>query len=189
MRANPALQAATAGLQAAERRVQAVRLGYRGELRAELDAGAFERRFGGDDKVAVGLVLELPLYTGGAKAASLAKVRAEVRQSRADLVRRELELRQAVLDLWLEIQRLHAQREQVEVLGRYRDLYLDRSRARYELELTADLGDAMVGTSDHSLQQARTEYAIALAWARLDALTGSLLPAAESGAPTAEKMP
>ena len=139
--------------------------------------------------VAAGLVLELPLYTGGAKDAELAKAWAEVRERRASIARQELELRQAVLDLWLEISSLRARLEELDSLGRYRDLYLDRSRALYELEVTADLGDAMVGTSDHRLQQARAEYDIALAWAHLDALTGRLLQAPNQTDPEQEETP
>ena len=54
----------------------------------------------------------------------------------------------------------------------YRDLYLDRSRARYELDLQTDLGDAMVRFSDARLQAARVKYQLELAWEQLDAITG-----------------
>jgi outer membrane protein TolC len=190
LQANPRLQAERAQLQAAEDRVRVARLSYRGELRGEFEAGAYNRRFSRDDPFAAGLVLELPLYTGGAKDAELAKAWAEVRERRAGIARQELELRQAVLDLWLEIGSLRARLEELDSLGRYRDLYLDRSRALYELEVTADLGDAMVGTSDHRLQQARAQYDIALAWAHLDALTGRLLQQApEQTDPEQEETP
>ena len=112
-----------------------------------------------------------------------------MRERRAGIARQELELRQAVLDLWLEIGSLRARLQELDSLGRYRDLYLDRSRALYEMEVTADLGDAMVGTSDHRLQQARAEYDMALAWAHLDALTGRLLQAPDQTDPDQEATP
>ncbi len=189
LEANPRLQAERSQLHAAEDRVRAARLSYRGELRGEFEAGAYNRRFARDDPFAAGLVLELPLYTGGAKDAELAKAWAEVRERRAGIARQELELRQAVLDLWLEIGSLRARLQELDSLGRYRDLYLDRSRALYEMEVTADLGDAMVGTSDHRLQQARAEYDMALAWAHLDALTGRLLQAPDQTDPDQEATP
>ena len=42
----------------------------------------------------------------------------------------------------------------------------------YQQEVRADLGDSMVQSSAARLRAAETEYAIALTWARLEALTG-----------------
>ena len=53
-----------------------------------------------------------------------------------------------------------------------RDLYLDLSRALYEQEVQADLGDAMVKSSEARLRTAETEFAIARTWARIGLLTG-----------------
>lgn len=55
----------------------------------------------------------------------------------------------------------------------YRDLYLERSRALYELEVTSDLGDAMVQLSEAQLFKAQTFFELAVAWAKLDSLLGS----------------
>jgi hypothetical protein len=90
---------------------------------------------------------------------------------------RELEVRQLVLDLWLEIQNLRARAGELEILGESRDLDLDLRRSRYEFEVASDLGDAMTEISDYRLQKAENDYQLALAWARLDALTGRLLNA------------
>ncbi|MEF3193885.1 MAG: transporter, partial [Halothiobacillaceae bacterium] len=54
----------------------------------------------------------------------------------------------------------------------YRELYLDRSRALYEMEVSTDLGDSMVQMSDARLRSMRTLFALSLAWAELDALLG-----------------
>jgi len=187
---NPELQALRAELQAAVERVRAARLRYRGELRGELEAAAYSREFARDDPLSAALVLEIPLITGGEMDAELARERARVRDKRARIAAKELEVRQVVLDLWLEIASLQARRRELATAGQFRDLTLDRSRALYELEVTSDLGDSMVGTSEQRLREAETDFQIALAWARLDALTGRLaagVPEAAAGATVAEE--
>ena len=51
-------------------------------------------------------------------------------------------------------------------------MYLDRSRALYEMEVKTDLGDSMARTTEARRRRVETEYRIALAWARLDAVLG-----------------
>jgi outer membrane protein TolC len=126
-------------------------------------------------------VLEVPLCDGGLRDAEVARERARLHELQAQLGEEELRVRQTVLELWLELDLLRAQRDEVAALGHHRELYLDRSRALYEMEVNADLGDSMTLISDHRLRQAATDFSIALAWARLDALTGKT-PDADQGA-------
>jgi outer membrane protein TolC len=126
------------------------------------------------DPLAAALVIEVPLFSSTYDAA-LAKQIARLHQQQALLAGGELELRQAVLDLWLEIQALRDKQKEMAALGAYRDLYIDRSRALYELEVKSDLGDAQAQISDYQLQQAMADYELAMAWANLDALRGVLI--------------
>lgn len=112
----------------------------------------------------------MPLYTGGARDAGLAAARAQQREAAA-----RLELRQAVLELWMALDELRLRTEELRVLSEYRDLYLDRSRALYELEVRADLGDAMVQTSAVRLERAELALQWRLIQARLQALAGRLV--------------
>jgi hypothetical protein len=85
----------------------------------------------------------------------------------------ESHLRLEVLRLWQELQRL-----QLEIAGRnierdYREHYLDRSRAEYELEYKTDLGDSMVLYSRSNAERLRALYAFELAYQRLGALVGA----------------
>lgn len=64
------------------------------------------------------------------------------------------------------------QQDESKALADYRDLYLDRSRALYELDIKTDLGDTMTQTSAARLRGAATRDALALAWAQVDALLG-----------------
>jgi outer membrane protein TolC len=137
-----------------------------------VEATHYERLLGSRDPLAAGLVLDIPLYSGRRVDASVARQQAELYDTQARIRQHELDLRQAVLETWLEIQRLSTRREQARVRSDYRELYLDRSRALYELEVQTDLGDSMTQWSAAMLFAAQAEFELALAWERLALLTG-----------------
>ena len=62
----------------------------------------------------------------------------------------------------------------------YRDWALERSRAEYELEMKTNLGTSMAETQNALLRRKRVEYQLALALARLAALSGELPTVQES---------
>lgn len=172
--ANPALAELRARVKAAEQDLTASKAGGRPVLSAEVEAAAYNRKLGSSNPLEAGLVLEWPLLDGGRSSAEVAASRAELRRLRAELAREELTLRQQVLDLHLQLDQSRVELERLAVLADYRDLYLDRSRALYEMEVQADLGDAMVQTSSVRYQHAKALYDWMLAKARLDALAGEL---------------
>ncbi|OOG23208.1 transporter [Thioalkalivibrio denitrificans] len=158
--------------EAASQRMAASRAERRPTLSAEVEAAHYERVLGGRDPLAAGIVLDIPLYSGRRVDASVARQQAELYDVQTRIRQHELDLRQAVLETWQEIQRLRTRREQSQVRSDYRELYLDRSRALYEMEVQTDLGDAMTQWSAAMLFAARTEFELALAWERLALLTG-----------------
>jgi outer membrane protein TolC len=170
---NPRLEALRAEVEALAERVLAARRDASPVLRGELEAGAYASPRPSDDELSAALVLEWPLMSGGRVEAEVARARAALRAKRAELAEAQLEVRQAVLEQWLELDALGAEREAVSRLAEYRELYLDRSRALYALELTTDLGDAMTRISEVRWREARAELHTELAWARLDALAGA----------------
>ena len=103
---------------------------------------------------------------------AVSRYQAQLAQVQGQLDKTQLGVRQAILDAWLELETLYVAREEDTGYADYRDLYLDLSRALYEQEINADLGDAMVKTSEARLRSARTEFAIARTWARIGLLTG-----------------
>jgi outer membrane protein TolC len=170
---NPRLLALRAQGEAARLRVAERRKGTYPTLQAEANTGYWARDLGNNrESFGASLILDVPLYQGGRVGAQIATEQAQARRVQAEIAALEHELRQAVLEAWQEIQILTTQRDQARVLSDYRDLYLDRSRAEYELELKTDLGDAMVEQSAARLFVARTEFALALAWAELATLVG-----------------
>ncbi|MES9965245.1 MAG: TolC family protein [Candidatus Sedimenticola sp. 20ELBAFRAG] len=172
---NPHLKALKARVTAAEQDVEYARAGGGPTIRGEVEASAYNKMTGTRDPLAAALILELPLSAGSAVDAVVARKRAVLRERRASLLQAERDVRQTVLELWLELKSLKLQMSEMEALGDYRELYLDRSRALYELEVKSDLGDAESRIVDAQLQKARTEFDTALAWARLDALLGRLV--------------
>lgn len=171
---NPQLLALQNRVDAAAERLAAARAGRRPYLDAEAGVGKFARDLGSTNTWEAGVSLKIPLYQGGAVSAAVAEARAGLEdvQARQEGFRRALG--QAVLETWLELDALKIEREQAEVQLTYREYYLDRARTLYEQEVTADLGDAMVEYTEATRRLRETEYRIALAWARMDALLGTL---------------
>lgn len=180
MQASPELKALRAAVESAEAGVEAARLGHGPVLSGELDASVYNRMTNSTHPLGASLVLEVPLLTGGARDAAIAQARAELRSSRASLTAAEHALRQSVLDLWLGLGTLKRQLEALQVRGDFRELYLDRSRALYELEVKTDLGDAMTEISALRLDLAYAQFEWMMAQAQLAALAGRLLPEEDS---------
>ncbi len=176
------LKALRAQVEAAGERVDLARAQGRPYLNGELEASAYTRELGSTDQWRAGVTLTVPLYTGGSMQASVARSQALLQKSRAELRAAEYSLRQSILDLWLQLETLKVQRDQANAAQGFRELYLDRSRANYEMEVSTDLGDAMVRLTEAQILEAKTSYQLALIWARLDALTGSETPQG-AGAP------
>jgi len=168
---NSTLVALGAQLEAARGRVASARAEYWPVVSAEAETAVYSREFGSNDRWRAGLVLEAPLYQGGRVGAQVAKQRALLQGLEAEYEEKRRQVQESVLEVWLELESLLVQKQERGAQAKYRELYLDRARAAYEMELRSDLGDAMVELTDSNLQTARNHYQIALAWARLKALT------------------
>ncbi len=172
---NPGLKSLRAEVEAARKQLRASEASDNPVLRGELEAATYERELGGRNPLTAALVLEVPLFTGGRTDGKAAEARALLQRKEAELASRELALRQEVLDLWLERDDLRAQGDELAVTNDFRDLYLDRSRTLYELDMQTDLGDSMSQIADIQWQRAQNRYAILLLDARFKALAGDLL--------------
>ena len=172
LRHNLELQALQRRLQAAGHQLQSAEAAGGPSLSAQFDTGVWNRNLGGRDEWAAGLVLKIPLFTGGRTDALAHRRRAEIDRLQADLDAASLRIRQQVLEAWIAVDVARARLQESRALLDYRDLYLDRSRTLYELEVRTDLGDAMTRWSEARLAQAKAEHELTMAFARLDALTG-----------------
>lgn len=171
---NPVVKSLRERLEAAHARVEGARAGDNPTVSGKLQAGAYSRERNSYDDFRAELQVTIPLYDGSRTDAGVAREKARLFETRAMLTRAERDVRQQVLELWLQLDSLKARREQRQSEKRYRELYLDRSRALYELEVRADLGDSMVRYTEAERNTAESDYETALAWARLNALLGRL---------------
>ena len=167
------LRALRAQIAAGQAQLAAARAGDNPVLYGNAQANAYSKERANYDKWRVGVQLEVPLTTGGRVDADAAKQQAEIYRLQAELTAAEEQIKQTVLELWLELDALLIQREQMQAQQNYRELSLDRSRALYELEVRTNLGDSMVRVTEAERQAMLTDFNIALAWEKMDTLTGS----------------
>ncbi|MGV6827119.1 MAG: TolC family protein [bacterium] len=172
---NPRLLAMRAEVSSAEQKLAEAESRYGPVVRGEFEAWEYNRQTGNTDPLMAAIVIDVPLFTGGYKDAGIAKAAAHLQERQALLAREELELRQAVLELWLNLQAIQSQMRQVRMEESWRDLYLDERRTLYDMEFASTLGDAMSESSSVHYKIAETEFAWMLALAKLEALRGTLL--------------
>jgi len=173
---NPRLAALRAQLTAASQRIAAVRAEKSPSLDLELEAAGYSRESTTRDNMRAGVVLTWPLYTGNRVNALMAKEQAQFQHLQAESEKLGLDLEQTLLETWLEIGELQrTARNAARKNSDYRDLALERARGQYEVELKSNLGDSMAATMAAKLRERKTEYQLALAFARLEALLGQEL--------------
>lgn len=170
---NPRLGAHRAQLAAAAKRIEAVRAEKSPALDFELEAADYSREALTRDSLKAGVVLSWPLYTGNRVDAQMAREQAQFQRLQAESEKLALELEQALLETWLDIGELQrTARAVARKNSDYRELALERARGQYEMELKTNLGDSMAATMEAKLRERKTEYQLALAFARLEALLG-----------------
>ncbi len=170
---NPVLIALRAQVDAAEKRLAAARSGNWPTLAGEAQVSEYNRTAGNYNEWEASLILNVPILNGGKVKADVAQQQAELIRLKAELHKAEMDVQQTVLDNWQMLDTLRIEREEMKALLDYRDLYLDRSRALYEMEVKTDLGDSMVKVSEARLKLAKAKFNTALTWARLEALLGN----------------
>ena len=140
-------------------------------LDLELEVSRYERDSRLRDDWRASLYFQIPLYSA-ASSDRVDLAQAQHRMALATLQQAQSQLRIEVLELWQKIQQLQLQIQGQTIEQDYRDRYLDRSRAEYELEFKTDLGDSMVLFSRTNSRRLRSTYALELAFRRLEALVG-----------------
>lgn len=169
---NPILVAMQAQVTSAQERLSAAKANDNPFLTGEMQVSRYSRESGSHDNWRAGVTLDIPLITGGRARAERAKNRAALNRTKAMLEKQRRYVRQAVLETWAELNVLKVKRDQAMAETDYREMYLDRSRALYEMEVKSDLGDSMTRTSAVRYESLKIDFAIALAWARIEALLG-----------------
>jgi outer membrane protein TolC len=175
---NPRLQALQREAEAAERLVEAEAARRRPTLAAEFEANAWEREQISTtrDELRAQLRLRWPLYQGGEDSAAMAEAHARAWTKRAQLRKAEYDLRARIVELTQKIEALRIRRETARQREKFRDLAVERARARYELEEKVSLGDAQARFTEAQWLLAEAEFETVITFATLDALTGRPVP-------------
>ncbi len=181
---NPVVAALRKDAAAARAALAAERARSRPTLNAEVEAAEYERTLSGRNNFRAGLSLRVPLYQGGEVDAAVARAASEQAAREARLRKAEHDLQKTVLDAVQELETLKVKRTAAKQRVAFRDLYLDRARALYEMEVQTSLGDAMTRLTEAQWLAAKADFELALAWARIEALTGKLI-----NTPVQEKQP
>ncbi|MDT3705368.1 MAG: TolC family protein [Thiobacillus sp.] len=177
---NPRMRVLRAQLAAADARLAAIRAERNPVLDAEVIGGAYSRESGTRDDLSAGLVFNIPLYQGGRVDSRIARELALKERSTAELEKLRLDVADSLLASLQEIEWLRGSgRAAADKQIEYRDWALERSRGEYELELKTNLGTSMAETQMAQLRRRQVEYRLALALARLEALSGGSLPPVE----------
>lgn len=182
---NLALRSLQAQLTATQESRKSAKADRYPKLYATLQATDYNRETNERHPFSAILGLEVPIYQGERVDGKTASALAQQQRIRANMVAADFRLTEQVLNTLQTIQVLTNQLEQADIQADFRELYLDRSRAQYELEIKSDLGDAMVAQSEARRFSAQTRYDLALAREKLVTLTqnpaySALQPAIET---------
>ncbi len=175
-RDNPRILWLRAALESAGSSVEQAGSRFRPVLRGELEAREYYRETHATSPFTAALVLEVPLYTGGLADSEVAIALAEEAESQALLNQSVLDMEQRVVELWLELETLLVRFQELQASDDYQELYLDRNRTLYEMEVASDFGDATVRAAELDLQKGRAQFQWMLTVAKLNALRGALSP-------------
>jgi len=182
MAKNPRVLALQAQIEAADARLAAVRAERNPTLDAEVIGADYSRPSTTRDDLSAGLVFNIPLYQGGRVDSRIARELAQKERSVAELEKLKLDLADTLLVTLQEIEWLReSSRPAADRQIEFRDWALERSRAEYELELKTNLGTSMAETQMAQLRRKQVDYRLALALARLEALSGGSLSPVEGG--------
>lgn len=172
LRNNAGLKGLAERLEAARNKLEAARdldgpvLDARGRLSSRT------RKLGGADEVQLGLVLTVPLSTGGRTQAEIMKSRSQLLNLQAERAALDLDIRQRVLELWQSLQTGRYERSTAEAEMELASMELEKSRILFEQEAASNLGDSMAQYTRAEYLVALAEHNLALAWLKLDALLG-----------------
>lgn len=171
-RNNALLRAARAKVEGLTAQLAAVRAERYPDIRLGARAAWYQRELSSSNPLAAELGFSMPLDLAGRSAARMAEIGAQLQGARAEQEQLRRRIGQRLLSLWLELENLRFRAQESDKIAEYRELYLDRARALYEMEVTTDLGDAMVALSDAAIGVAATEFRKQIILETIQMLTG-----------------
>ena len=145
---------------------------YQPSVDVRLEATEWTQETGSRNSASIGFQFKIPLASGTRKSHDRKKAMIDIQRAEARVAEVEHELRTQVLELWKTISLNQVDLAAARVRSDYRDQYMDRARTLYELEETADIGDAQAEQLRSLLDTKRVEFELTLAWCKYDMMRG-----------------
>ena len=165
---NHLLKSLNSKLLSARENIELARSSDSPTLSLEAGSYAYSRERSSHDEIQVGVVLRVPIFGGRRSDIKIAQALNKVHLIEAEIALAKTKLSADILTQWLEYDSLRGKLLQMKALTDYREIYLDRSRALYEMEVKTDLGDAMVRVSEAERESLQTQYQMMLALTKLE---------------------
>ena len=159
-------------LAVAKAKVAQVKAAYQPHVNARIERSNYTRDLSSADKWRAGVNFSVPLYDGGLSDIATRKALLQVNKITQQRQQQVFRLRTQVGNLVEQFNWLLAERQASDVFSDYRELYMDRARSLYEMEVKTDLGDAMIQVSASHLRDAKQQFEMALLLAKLNWLAG-----------------
>ena len=170
---NLKLQSLRHQLRSAEQELEASRNADNPTIQAYVRAHEYDSVLGNTDEISGELSITYDLYNPR-HGANTAEKLSTVYAARANLQKAESDLRQTILSLWHKIEELKLKQDEAQAFLEYREIYLERNRALYEMEVSTDLGTSMSELTRAIHISAQTDYQLAMAWYQMDLLTSNV---------------
>ncbi len=106
----------------------------------------------------------------------LEEIDLQIQNKVLDLERKTRELNQMTLKSWLDLSMFKRKKQALEVTRLYDDFYLEKARSEYEMNLSRDLGNAMVNWTKTTLEIARVEFEFVTTYQKLILLSAGYTP-------------
>ena len=120
----------------------------------------------------VGLNLVMPIGQSYKQKRKISELYLKIKQQQLSIKQFSQSLNQEALSLWLRLRALSQKYKATIIELDYRDLYLERSRANYEMEIKSDIGNAMVNLTDTEWKLAKSEFNYIITLTKLKQLAG-----------------
>jgi len=169
---NPQVLAASEAVEAARAKLSAAESNDNPRLSANLQWADYQRETGSTHPFEAGLVLNVPLYSGARQQADQQLARADLQEKEMALQLVKMQAQEAALQNILSLESYKSELDSLKVSADYAELYLDKNRALYELEVASSLKDALIKVSDVILKKIRARLGYKLAEMKLAALQG-----------------
>jgi hypothetical protein len=119
-----------------------------------------------------GLNLIMPFGQSQSQKKKTSELLAKIKQQQLFIGQRAQELNQQALALWLKLKTLKQLNNALITELDYRDLYLERARTNYEMEIKSDIGNAMSNLTDTEWKLAKNEFDFVIVSTQLQQLAG-----------------